>query len=244
MVLFGVGALVMRGAGCTYNDIIDRDFDARVARTAARPLPSGAIPLRRATLFLAAQLLTGLAVLVQMNTFAIGLGMASLMLVFSYPFMKRITFWPQLWLGLTFNWGALLGWTAVTGSLATPAVALYAAGLFWTLGYDTIYAHQDREDDLLIGVKSSALALGERTRPAVAVFYACSLILIAVAGLLAGLGSMFLAGLGMAALHLAWQVATLNIHDSANCLTRFRSNRGYSWLVLGAIVVDGLAMRW
>lgn len=236
MALFGVGALVMRGAGCTYNDIIDRDIDANVARTAVRPIPSGAVTPRRAAVLLAGLLVVGLVVLLQLNTFAIGLGAASLVLVLCYPFMKRITFWPQIWLGLTFNWGALLGWAAVTGRLEAPAVALYAAGLFWTLGYDTIYAHQDKEDDMRIGVKSSALALAERTRPAVAIFYALTVALTALAGLLAGLGEGFWGGMGLTAVHLAWQVATLDINASADCLAKFRSNRLYGVLVLGAIV--------
>ena len=236
MLLFGIGALVMRGAGCAYNDIVDRDIDAQVARTTVRPLPSGALAQRRAAAFLALLLLAGLVVLVQLNAFAIGLGAVSLLLVLGYPFMKRITFWPQIYLGLTFNWGALLGWAAVTGGLEAPAVALYGAGLFWTLGYDTIYAHQDKEDDMRIGVKSSALALAERTRPAVAVFYALTVALTALAGLLAGLGEGFWGGMGLAAVHLAWQVATLDINASADCLAKFRSNRWYGVLVLGAIV--------
>ena len=229
----------MRGAGCTYNDIVDRNFDAQVTRTATRPIPSGAISLRNAVLFLNLQLLLGFFVLLQLNYFAIFLGTSSLILMFSYPFMKRITFWPQLWLGMTFNWGGLMGWSAVTGHLDNPAVTLYAAGLFWTLGYDTIYAHQDRQDDMLIGVKSSALVLGEWTRPAVAFFYTCALGLTAVAGLLAGCGGVFLLGICVAGINLTWQVITLNVHDSANCLAKFRSILWYGWLVLGAVIVDG-----
>jgi len=161
--LFAIGAVVMRGAGCTVNDWADRDFDGKVARTAARPIPSGAVSPRQALIFLVAQLLVGLLVLLQLNWFAIGVGAASLLLVFPYPFMKRITYWPQAWLGLTFNWGALVGWAAVRGDLTLAPVLLYIAGVFWTLGYDTIYAHQDKEDDILVGVKSTALALGENT---------------------------------------------------------------------------------
>ena len=165
LVLFVIGSLVMRGAGCTVNDIVDRNFDARVARTAARPISSGQVSVRQAIIFLALQLLLGLVVLLQFNTFAIGLGIGSLVLVALYPFMKRITYWPQLFLGLTFNWGALLGWAAVKGGFGLSAAVLYAAGIFWTLGYDTIYAHQDKEDDILIGVKSTALKFGASTGP-------------------------------------------------------------------------------
>ena len=192
VLLFAVGALVMRSAGCTVNDLADRDYDAKVARTATRPIPSGQITPRQALVFLAMELLAGLLVLVQLNGFAILLGLAALPLVFAYPFMKRFTYWPQAWLGLTFNWGALVGWAAVTGGLAWPPILLYAAGLCWTLGYDTIYAHQDKEDDALIGVKSTALKLGARTRPWLAGFYGAAVALLAAAGFAAGLGWPFL----------------------------------------------------
>ncbi len=240
MALFGLGAVVMRGAGCTINDIADRDFDARVARTAARPIPSGEVSIGRAFAFLGLQLLTGLLVLLQLDPFAIALGVGSLLLVVPYPFMKRITYWPQAWLGLTFNWGALLGWAAVTGSLGTPALLLYAAGLFWTLGYDTIYAHQDKEDDVLVGVKSTALALGDRTVPALWTFYAVATALIAAAGFAAGLSWAFYAGLGLAAAQLGWQVATLRADDAADCLSKFKSNRYFGWILLAAIVAGKL----
>ncbi len=238
--LFAVGAVVMRGAGCTFNDIADRDYDARVARTAQRPIPSGQVTARRAGIFLLILLALGLAVLLQFNRFTIGLGMASLVLVFSYPFMKRITYWPQAWLGLTFNWGALVGWSAVTGSLDWPALLLYAGGVAWTLGYDTIYAHQDKEDDALIGVKSSAIKLGAQTRPWLLAFYGLTLAFFLAAGLAAGLAWPFLAGLLAVALHFAWQVATLDIDDPANCLERFRSNRFVGWLLLAGFLGAGL----
>ncbi len=239
MALFGVGAVVMRGAGCTVNDILDRDIDGKVARTAARPLASGAITLRGALAFLGLELLIGLMVLVQLNLFSILLGVASLLLVFVYPLMKRITYWPQAWLGLTFNWGALLGWAAVRGDLDWAPVALYAAGFFWTLGYDTIYAHQDKDDDVLIGVKSSALALGGRTRPFLFATYALTIGLVAVAGLLAGLSWVFWPLLAVAGLHLVWQAADSDIDDGADCLAKFRSNRHFGWLLLAAIVAGG-----
>lgn len=238
MGLFGVGAVVMRGAGCIVNDVLDRDIDAKVARTAARPLASGAVSVRRALAFLGLLLVIGLGILVQLNKVAILLGAASLLLVAVYPLMKRVTYWPQAWLGLTFNWGALLGWAAVTGSLDWPPVLLYCAGLFWTLGYDTLYAHQDKEDDALVGVKSSALALGDRTRPFTWAVYALALALTAAAGAAAGLDvSFYLLLLGLAGPQLAWQAGTIDLHRSSDCLSKFRSNRYYGWLVLLALLV-------
>src|SRR5215469_9414782 len=181
LALFGLGAIVMRGAGCTYNDIVDRDIDAKVARTRGRPIPSGAVGVRGAWIFLGAQCLVGLLVLVQLNLFAIELGAASLILVAAYPFMKRITWWPQAWLGLTFNWGALLGFAAETGMIDVPDLSVYAGLFFWTLGYDTIYAHQDKEDDALIGVKSTARLLGARSRDWIDGFYGVAVLLLLLA---------------------------------------------------------------
>lgn len=238
MGLFAVGALVMRGAGCTYNDIVDRDIDAKVERTSTRPLASGQISVKAAVIFLIAQLAIGLVILLQLNTYTIALGAASLILVATYPFMKRITYWPQAWLGLTFNWGALMGWAAVYGSVNTTAFLLYAAGFFWTLGYDTIYAHQDKEDDVLAGVKSSALALGRFTKPFVATTYALCIALIAAATLVPyPLSVPAAVALGIAGLHLAWQVITLDINDHGNCLRRFRSNRDFGLLVILALLL-------
>jgi len=236
MLLFAIGSVVMRGAGCTVNDIADHKFDAQVARTAGRPIPSGAVSVKQAALFLGAQLLVGLAILLLLNKTAILMGVASLALVFPYPLMKRITWWPQAWLGLTFNWGAVMGWAAVTDGMDWAPIALYIAGLFWTLGYDTIYAHQDKEDDILVGVKSTALRLAEATPEWLAGFYALTLALISLSGWLAGLSWVFYPLMLVAAGQLVWQLKRLEMNDSANCLHLFKSNRWFGWLVLVAIV--------
>ncbi|MEK9754115.1 MAG: 4-hydroxybenzoate octaprenyltransferase [Rhodospirillaceae bacterium] len=235
-LLFALGALVMRGAGCTVNDLADRRIDGLVARTATRPIASGDVSVAGGVAFLGLQLALGLWVLVQFNGFAIQLGVASLALVAVYPFMKRMTYWPQAWLGLTFNWGALLGWAAVTGGLGLAPGLLYAAGLFWTLGYDTVYAHQDKEDDLVAGVKSSALALGPHTKPWLILFYALALALIGSAGFTAHMAWPFYLGLGLSVLHLAWQVKRVDIDDPALCLRVFKSNRDFGLIVLAGIV--------
>lgn len=239
-LLCAIGAIAMRGAGCVYNDIIDREFDAKVARTALRPLASGQIKLRGAWTLLVALLLLGLAVLLQFNAYTIYLGLASLGLVALYPFMKRVTWWPQAWLGLTFNWGALVGFAALTGRLEPSALALYFAGMFWTLGYDTIYAHQDKEDDALIGVRSSARLLGDRTKPALAAFYGACLAALVAAGVLAGLHAAYFVALGAAAIHFFVQVKRVNIDDAASCLAVFRSNRDAGLLILAALLSGAL----
>ncbi len=236
VALFGIGALIMRGAGCTLNDIADRDFDGQVARTATRPIPSGAVSIPQAVAFLIVQLLLGLAVLLQFNFFAVMVGAGSLVVVAVYPFMKRITDWPQAVLGLAFNWGALLGWAAVRGDLSAAAGVLYMAGILWTLGYDTIYAHQDKEDDILIGVKSTALRLGENTGKWLTGFYCGTILLMALSGYLAGLGWVFYLGLAVAAGHLAWQVARLDTSDAKDCLGKFKSNRTFGLIVFAAII--------
>ncbi|MBV8654200.1 MAG: 4-hydroxybenzoate octaprenyltransferase [Alphaproteobacteria bacterium] len=236
IVLFGIGAVVMRGAGCTFNDIVDREFDGRVARTRTRPIPSGAISVRGAVVFLLVQLAIGAAILLSLDVTAIELGVFVLLLVVTYPFMKRVTYWPQLFLGLNFNWGALMGWAAVRGGVALPALLLYVGGIFWTLGYDTIYAHQDKEDDALIGVKSSALALGAATSKALVVFYAAALALWVAASTAAGLAWPIWPALLLVAGHFAWQVARVDIDDPADCLTKFRANRGVGWIFLIGIV--------
>jgi 4-hydroxybenzoate polyprenyltransferase len=239
-ILFGIGAVVMRGAGCTYNDIVDHDFDARVARTALRPIPSGQVSVRQAILFLVAQLLVGLLILLSFNRFTILLGVLSLALVFTYPLMKRVTYWPQAVLGLTFNWGALMGWAAMTGGIGMPAVALYAGGIAWTLHYDTIYAHQDKEDDALVGVKSTALKLGAQTKPWLGGFSIATVILFEIAMASAGLGWPAMLAVAAVALHLTWQILTVHLDDPADCLAKFRSNRWIGWILLAGIVAGQL----
>ena len=238
VLLFFVGAFAMRGAGCTWNDIVDRDLDARVERTRSRPIPSGQVTVAAAAAFLALQALVGLAVLLQFNRFTIYVGFASLAVVAVYPFMKRITYWPQIVLGLAFSWGALMGWPATFARLDLPAFLLYAGAISWVIGYDTIYAHQDREDDALIGIKSTALLFRERTKPMLALFYALAVALIALAGWSAGAGLVFAFGLLAFAAHLAWQIARLNVDDPVNCLVVFKSNRDAGLILFVGLVLD------
>jgi 4-hydroxybenzoate polyprenyltransferase len=237
VILFGIGALVMRGAGCTYNDIVDRDFDIKVARTAERPIPSGRVTTRQAVLFLGGQLAVGLIILLQLNSYAIAVGVASLLLVFSYPFMKRITYWPQAWLGLTFNWGALLAWAAIQGSLNWPALLLYVSGIAWTLGYDTIYAHQDKEDDALIGVKSTALKFGQATKSWLWFFYGLTCVLWAALGAGLELPWPYWAALAGVAVHFSWQVVTLDTDNPQDCLDKFKSNRNVGWILFAGLLL-------
>ncbi len=240
-VLFGIGAVVMRGAGCTYNDICDRDFDAQVARTRDRPLPSGEVSVRQAVAFMIALIALGAAILMSFNWFAIGVGIASLALVFTYPLMKRVTFWPQFFLGLAFNWGALLGWAAVRGELALPAVLLYLGGIMWTLGYDTIYAHQDLRDDVDAGIKSTARRFGLGSKPWLYAFYAGAIALFAAAGHMAELGWPFQVGLALGAAQLFWQVTDVDLDDAKVCLRKFKSNRLFGWLIFAAAISGQLA---
>ncbi|WP_420547806.1 4-hydroxybenzoate octaprenyltransferase [Curvivirga sp.] len=239
-VLFGIGALVMRGAGCTWNDISDQDFDKKVARTADRPLPSGEVTTKQAVIFLIAQCLIGLIILLQFNLPTQIIGASALFLVIAYPFMKRITYWPQAWLGLTFNWGILVGWASIYGDLHTAVFTLYAAGIFWTLGYDTIYAHQDKEDDALVGVKSTALRLGENTRMAVIFFYAATVGLIGISGYLLALPVYFWIALGLGVLHMIWQIYRLDINDPDRCLSLFKANKNFGFIILLGFIVSGL----
>jgi 4-hydroxybenzoate polyprenyltransferase len=241
-LLFFIGATVMRGAGCAYNDIVDRDIDAKVARSRGRPLPSGQVTVRQAWIFLGALCLVGLGVLVQFNVPTIFMALGALVLVAVYPFMKRITWWPQAWLGLTFNWGALVGWMAVTGQIEAGAVLVYAAGVFWTLGYDTIYAAQDIEDDVLAGVKSSARALGVNTiRRSVAIFYAAALGLLGSALYVLEANMLHVALLVPAGGHFALQVFRLDASNGKICLNLFKANRDTGALIalacLGCLVI-------
>ncbi|MFL5051878.1 MAG: 4-hydroxybenzoate octaprenyltransferase [Xanthobacteraceae bacterium] len=243
VLLFFIGAFAMRGAGCTWNDIVDRDIDARVERTRSRPIPSGQVTVKEAMVFMGLQALIGLMVLLQFNRFTIAVGIASLAVVAVYPFMKRITYWPQIVLGLAFSWGALMGWPALFGRLDWPALVLYAGAIAWVIGYDTIYAHQDREDDALIGLKSTAILFGARTKPMLAVFYAAAVILIGVAGFAAGGGAIFAVGLLAFAAHLAWQIVRLDIDDPDLCLMLFKSNRDAGLILFAGFVLDALARR-
>jgi 4-hydroxybenzoate polyprenyltransferase len=243
VLLFFIGAFAMRGAGCTWNDIVDRDLDSRVERTRSRPIPSGQVSVGAAAAFLALQALIGLAVLLQFNRFTHYVGFASLAVVAVYPFMKRITYWPQIVLGLAFSWGALMGWPALFARLDPPAFLLYAGAIAWVMGYDTIYAHQDRDDDALIGIKSTALLFGERTKPMLAVFYALAVILIALAGWSAGAGVIFALGLTAFAAHLAWQIARLRIDDPGICLAVFKSNRDAGLILFAALVMQAAFAR-
>lgn len=274
---FGIGACLMRAAGCAFNDIVDRDFDAQVARTAQRPIPSGRISVKQAWAFVVGCSLISLLVLLTLPTVAIGLGVGSLGLVAAYPFMKRITWWPQAWLGLTFNWGALMGFAAalplaaaalllpadiagefrpflwspasdsghaiaLTWQAYLPAVLLWIGGVFWTLGYDTIYALQDIEDDAMIGVKSSARRLASAVRPGVAVFYGLTVILAALTGLAAELGPLFWLSLVIYAVHLALQVVRLDRNDGALALKLFKSNRDAGLTLLAAIALGSISL--
>jgi len=272
-VAFAVGACLMRAAGCAFNDIVDRDIDAKVARTALRPIPSGRISVKQAWAFIVGCSLVSLLILLSLNLTAVLLGVGSLVLVAAYPFMKRITWWPQAWLGLTFNWGALMGFAAASGGLglsvwlaqqdagdalsdlyfvtdwmiqpgriALSALLLYAGGVFWTLGYDTLYALQDIEDDIMVGVKSSARRLGTQVRRGVGVFYALAAVLAGLAGLFAGLGPVFWIGWALYALHLGWQTLRVPADDGSLALKLFKSNRTAGLILLAAIILG--AVSW
>lgn len=230
MALFGVGAVVMRAAGCIVNDMADREFDSKVERTRTRPLASGELSMRQGFSVLGVLLAIAFLIVLQMKGQVVWMAVAALPLVVAYPFMKRITWWPQAFLGLTFNWGALMGWVAVRGEPGWPALLLYAGCVFWTLGYDTIYAHQDKVDDLQAGVKSTALRLGNMTLRYVSVFYVLAVLLWAAA-----IGDMRALMLLPVALHFIWQIRTVNIDDPASCMRVFRSNTVLGWLMLAAV---------
>ncbi|MEM6615270.1 MAG: 4-hydroxybenzoate octaprenyltransferase [Pseudomonadota bacterium] len=244
MFLFFVGAVAMRGAGCTYNDIVDRKIDAQVERTKNRPLPAGEVTVRNAKIFMVAQSLTGFVVLIQFNWFSIWLGICSLAVVAIYPFMKRITSWPQFVLGLAFNWGALMGWAAVFGRIDTPAILVYLGGVAWTIAYDTIYAHQDQTDDAIIGVKSTARLFGRATKPLISLFFVIALGCFAVAGALASPdGStrvLVLIAMLAPTAHALWQLWTFDPDQNETCLRAFRSNKYFGLLVFGAFAGPAL----
>jgi len=244
LFLFATGAVAMRAAGCTYNDIVDRDIDAKVARTQSRPLPSGQISVTAAVIFMLALCLVGLVVLLSLNNFSVWLGLGVLPIVAFYPFMKRISHWPQAVLGLALNWGALMGWAAVLGGLGWAPLILYAGAVAWTIGYDTIYAHQDREDDALIGMKSTALKFGAATQAWLGAFYALAFSAMVLAGWMSGGSEAFFLGMALAGAHLAWQVATLDIDSAENCLARFRSNRDFGLIIFFAIAADMALASW
>jgi 4-hydroxybenzoate polyprenyltransferase len=240
IVLFFVGAFAMRGAGCTWNDITDRDLDALVERTRSRPIPAGQVSVVQALSFLVVQTLIGLAVLLQFNRFAVVTGITSLLIVAIYPFMKRITWWPQIVLGLAFSWGALMGFAVTLDRIDATALMLYAGSIAWVIGYDTIYAHQDVEDDALIGIKSTARLFGARTRPALALFYALAVVLIGAALALAG--ARLPAWLGLAAFvaHLVWQIGRFRLGDPVLSLRIFKSNRDAGLLLFAGLLLDAV----
>lgn len=235
---FVIGAIVMRGAGCVVNDLWDRDLDKMVERTRGRPLASGAVSVKKAALFLGALLLIGAAILFSMNGLTVILGLASLPLIALYPAMKRITYWPQLFLGITFNFGALMGWSAVSGSLSLAPVLLYLGGIFWTIGYDTIYAHQDKEDDALAGIKSTALKFGAQSKLWVSGFYGAAFTMFLLAVLLAnGISIMMLTAMILPAFHMVWQIARWNPDQQDNSLAIFKSNRVFGLLLLAVCLI-------
>ncbi|MDV6332972.1 4-hydroxybenzoate octaprenyltransferase [Asticcacaulis sp. 201] len=233
LILFAVGSVLMRAAGCAFNDFVDRDFDARVERTRGRPIPSGQISPKQALAFTAGCSLISFLILIQLGWLAIWLGVGSLALVAAYPFMKRITWWPQAWLGLTFNWGFLMGYATITDTLTWAALVFYAGLVFWTIGYDTIYALQDIEDDAMIGVKSSARALGKNTVNGVSLFYGLAAVLTGTGAYLADLPALFFGGLLLVTAHLFWQVVRLRLDDNELALKLFKSNRttGLLWVI-------------
>lgn len=240
LLLFLFGAVAMRGAGCTYNDIVDRHIDDQVERTRSRPLPSGKVSTTQAVVFMVAQALVGLVVLLQFNGFAVLLGMASLAIVAIYPFMKRITNWPQLVLGFAFSWGALMGWAVTFGELSAAPLYLYAGSILWVIGYDTIYAHQDKEDDALVGVRSTARLFGDRTKIWLVVLYGGALLFFVCAFAFARVPMPALAGLVAAGAHMARQIRKLDIDNPDQCLELFRSNGVVGWLIFLGLLGGGV----
>ena len=236
-MLFGIGALLMRGAGCVVNDLFDRNLDIKVLRTSDRPIATGLISSHKAIFFLLILLLCSFVILIQFNSYAIAVGCLSLLLVVPYPLMKRITWWPQAWLGLTFNWGVLLGWAVINADITIAALLLYTSGFFWTLAYDTIYAHQDIDSDEVVGIKSTAILFGTKSLYWIILFFTCSIVLLGCTGLYIGISWPFFIGLSAAALHVVWQLKKINLDNSDNCLKIFKSNRDFGIIVLISIIV-------
>lgn len=239
----------MRGAGCTYNDIVDVGIDAKVSRTASRPIPSGRVTRVQARSFFVFQVAVGGVVLISLclfstnfNLFAFGLAIASLIIVACYPFAKRVTDWPQLVLGLAFSWGALMGWAVIFSSLSLTAALLYVGSIFWVIGYDTIYAHQDREDDALVGVRSTARLFGKKTKLALSLLYTGTVVLFAAAYVTAGAGIAAYLGIIAGCIHMIWQIRTLDIDDADKCLALFKSNSHFGWIIFAGLLAD-LALR-
>ena len=241
VLLCAVGSILMRGAGCTYNDIVDRRIDAQVARTRGRPIPSGQVTVKQAWIFCGIQLLLSGVILIFFNHYAQLVAVASLFFVAVYPFMKRITWWPQVWLGLTFNWGVLFGYAAVMGKIGTAAALFYAGCFFWTIGYDTLYAFSDIQDDLVIGVKSSAIRLGDSAYKWLYAFNCAAIGLMLAGGIAAGMGIVFIFAMALPALHLYWQMRHVRVDDPALCLKLFRSNRNTGFLILVALLIGAIA---
>ncbi|CAM1627942.1 UbiA prenyltransferase family [Bartonella choladocola] len=236
LFLFFIGAVAMRGAGCTWNDLVDQKIDNKVERTRSRPLPSGQVSRLQAKIFMGLQCLVGLFVLVQFNLFSIILGISSLVVVAIYPFMKRVTDWPQFFLGLAFNWGALMGWATIFGRLDFAPLCLYCGSVLWTIGYDTIYAHQDKEDDAIVGVRSTARLFGENTKPALIVLYSGFIVLSLGAFILAGVPTLAYLGIALAAIHMFYQIITIDIDNNSECLRLFKSNSIVGWLIFLGLV--------
>ena len=240
LVLFMIGAIAMRGAGCTYNDLVDKDIDAKVARTASRPIPSGRVTSRQAKLFMIVQTLVGALVLFSFNWFSVWLGLASLIIVAIYPFAKRVSNWPQFVLGLAFSWGALMGWATVFGHLSWPPLLLYAGSILWVIGYDTLYAHQDKEDDALVGVGSTARLFGEKTKQALVLLYGATLVLFIISMQLAEISWPAFVGLAVGAAHMGWQIKVLDINNGDQCLKLFKSNNHFGWIVFAGLLASML----
>ena len=237
MGIFALGAFIMRGAGCTYNDIVDKNYDAKVSRTALRPIPSGEVSLLRAYLWLIIQCIFGLIILLSLNKFSILLGLISILLIIIYPFMKRITWWPQFFLGLAFNFGALLGWSAATNQISLTPILLYLGGIFWTLGYDTIYALQDIQDDALIGIKSSARLVFHKVKFFLFITYSITIIFFVAAGYTSKTGWLFWPFIFICFLHFLWQIISLNTKSSSDCLKKFRSNNHVGIILFFGIIL-------